>query len=52
MTKLCHNDGRGNDIRGGGGCRDGGRGDEDNYVHELVVETKNKEKEEEEMNNL
>ncbi len=52
MTRLCHKDGCGNNIGQDGGYRDGGRGEKDNYVDEVVVEATNKEKEEEEMNNL
>jgi hypothetical protein len=54
VTKLCHKDGCGNDIGGGGGCRDGDREQEKNYVDEVLVEAKNEKEEEEaeEMNNL
>ncbi len=52
MTRLRHKGGPGNNIGGDGGCRDGGRGEEDNFVDEVVVEAKNKKGEEEEMNNL
>ncbi len=43
---------RGNNIREGGDHRDGGRRKVDNYVDEVVVEAKNNEEKEEEMNNL
>ncbi len=43
VTRLHHKDSPSNNIGGAGGCRDGGRWEEDSYVNEVVLEATNKE---------